>query len=307
MKLLLDTDIGSDIDDAVALAYLLAQPDCELLGVTTCTGDTQRRAALAAAVCDAAGRGGVPIHAGASGPLWGGPGQPGVPQYEAIAARPHRTGFPADAVGFLRDTIRAHPGEVTLLAIGPLTNVALLLRIDPEVPAMLRSLVLMNGVFTGFTARHPRHPRHSGRPGGREWNARCDPTATAIVYDAAPLTTYGLDVTTRCVLDADDARARFRAGTAGLRLVAALAEVWFRDRAEVTFHDPLAAAAVFEPDLCRYVAGRVRVENRSEPLAGLTGLTPEDGGPHRVAVEVDADRFLRHFFGVAGGGVAGGA
>jgi len=89
MKVLLDTDIGNDIDDAVALAYLLAQPACELLGVTTCTGDTRQRAALAAAVCDAAGREDVPIYAGAAGPIWGGPGQPDVRQYEALRDRPH--------------------------------------------------------------------------------------------------------------------------------------------------------------------------------------------------------------------------
>src|SRR5439155_18276962 len=96
VPLVLDTDIGSDIDDAVALAYLLRQPRCELLGVTTVTGNVAQRAALCDVICRAAGRDDVPIHAGASDVLLFGPGQPKVPQYEAVAGRPHRSDFPTN-------------------------------------------------------------------------------------------------------------------------------------------------------------------------------------------------------------------
>src|ERR1041385_5145304 len=123
IKLLLDTDIGSDIDDAVCLAYLLRQPRCELLGITTVTGHAGQRAALAEVVCRAAGRAEVPVHAGSPGPLLIGPGQPVVHHYEAIAQRPHRKDYsPHTAVEFLRQTIRKRPHEITLLGIGPLTN-----------------------------------------------------------------------------------------------------------------------------------------------------------------------------------------
>ena len=108
IPILLDTDIGSDIDDAVALAYLLRQPRCELVGITTVTGEVAQRSALAAAVCDAAGRPGIPVHSGAAKPLLHGPGQPLVPQYAALANRPHRKDFPPNtAVEFLRAAIRA--------------------------------------------------------------------------------------------------------------------------------------------------------------------------------------------------------
>ena len=109
VPVLFDTDIGNDIDDAVALAYLLRQPQCELLGITTVTGDTAKRAALAEVICRAAGREDVPIHAGLTGPLLFGPGQPQVPQYAAIEPLPHRKDYPTGggAVAFLRETIRA--------------------------------------------------------------------------------------------------------------------------------------------------------------------------------------------------------
>lgn len=296
IPVILDTDIGSDIDDAVCLAYLLRQPQCELLGVTTATGNVVQRAALAAEVCRAAGRDDVPIHAGAPGPLLFGPGQPHVPQYEAIAARPHRSDFaPNTAIEFLRRTIRERPGEVTLLAIGPLTNIGLLFAADPEIPSLLKQLVLMCGVFTA---------RNGQGPSAREWNAFCDPIATAITYAARPpvFTSIGLEVTTRCTLPAEECRRRFAAAGGPLGVVAEMAEVWFRGRPAITFHDPLAGAVIFEPELCRYQEGLVEIEYTSRSLAGLTIWNPGAAEkPHRVAVDVDPERFFAHYFGIVGG------
>jgi purine nucleosidase len=124
IKMLLDTDIGSDIDDAVCLAYLLAQPECELLGITTVTGEAAARASLASALCLVAGKS-IPIYPGREEPLLIAQQQPLAPQAAALSRWPHATDFPrGQAVEFLRQTIRRHPGEVVLLCIGPLTNVA---------------------------------------------------------------------------------------------------------------------------------------------------------------------------------------
>ena len=120
-KVLLDTDIGSDIDDAVCLAYLLAQPECELLGITTVTGEADKRAMLASALCKVAGKE-VPIFPGAEQPLLIAQKQPRVPQAAALDRWAHDTTFPqGQAISFLQQTIRAHPGEVVLLGIGPMT------------------------------------------------------------------------------------------------------------------------------------------------------------------------------------------
>src|SRR5512142_896306 len=101
-KILLDTDIGTDVDDAVCLAYLLAQPECELLGITTVTGEAEKRASLASAVCLHAKRPDIPIYPGAEEPLTGVQGQPKAQQALALAHWPHRTDFPRDqAVDFM--------------------------------------------------------------------------------------------------------------------------------------------------------------------------------------------------------------
>lgn len=296
IPVLFDTDIGSDIDDAVALAYLLKQPACELLGITTVTGDTKKRAALAEVTCRAAGRDDVPIYAGLTGPLLHGPGQSEVPQYDAIQAQPHRRdyGAPSEAVLFLRETIRARPGEIVLLGVGPLTNLAALFTLDPEVPSLLKSMVLMCGVYTG-AARHA--------PGAREWNALVDPVATGIVYKAGAgrLAGVGLDVTERCRLPADECRARFAKAGGPLGVVAAMAEVWFQRAGHITFHDPLAAAWIFAPSLCRSVEGQVAVHTDNDDLAGLTRWQPQPGGPHRIAADVDPEAFFAHYFDVTGG------
>mgnify|MGYP001260880980 CR=1 FL=1 len=287
MKVLLDTDIGSDIDDAICLAYLLAHPDCELLGITTVSGEPDKRAMLASAICQAAGKE-VPILPGAPGPLLVPNRQPHAPQAAALEQWPHRNDFPSGhAIGLLRETIYRYPGEVTLLAIGPMTNVALLFAIDPEIPQLLKGLYMMIGAFE----RQWEALRH-------EWNALNDPHATAMVYAAQPPVhrSVGLDVTLQVQMDAAEVRRRFQ--TPLLRPVLDMAEVWFRDRPVVTFHDPLAAVSIFAPDVCTYTRGQVDVELLSPQLGGMTYFRPDAAGPHEVALGVDPARFFEEYFGV---------
>ena len=289
MKVWLDTDIGSDIDDAVCLAYLLARPDCDLVGISTVSGDTTRRAMLADAQCRVAGRA-TPIFPGVSLPLLVAERQPHVPQAAVLDRWPHATDFPrGEAVAAMRRAIREAPGEITLLAIGPLTNVALLLASDPEIPALLGGLMIMGGAYkTRFAGTGPR--------GISEWNIICDPHAAAMVY-RAPVPFHrsvGLDVTTQVRLGEDEVRARFTAPL--LRPVRDFAEVWFAERVPLTFHDPLAAAALFDHTICGFARGTAEVETTSDRASGLTYWTPGDNGPHEIATTVDPARFFTHFF-----------
>jgi purine nucleosidase len=286
IKLLLDTDIGSDIDDAVCLAYLLAQPECELLGITTVTGQVEDRARLASALCQVAGKS-VPIYPGREEPLLIAQRQPQAPQAAALSRWPHADRFPrGQAVEFLRQTIRRYPGEVVLLAIGPLTNIAALFAADAEIPSLLRGLVLMCGVFSRW-------------PPGREpteWNAMLDPAAAAIVYRAAPRVhrSIGLDVTCQVTLPAAAVRERFQAPL--LRPVLDFAEVWFRQAETITFHDPLAATTIFDETICGFERGQVEIELASERVAGMTHWRPEAQGRHEVALTVNPQRFFDHYF-----------
>ena len=118
-RIILDTDIGCDMDDMQALAYLLARDDAELLGITTVTGEPGVRARLADMMCRLAGKD-IPVHSGAGEPLKGQFRQQSVIEKErALLDRfPNRKTFPENtAVGFLRETVERYPGEITLCAI----------------------------------------------------------------------------------------------------------------------------------------------------------------------------------------------
>jgi inosine-uridine nucleoside N-ribohydrolase len=297
MKLLLDTDIGSDIDDALCLAYLLAHPDCELLGITTVSGEAVKRAQLASVLCKVAGKH-IPIFPGAEEPLLlPYVHQPKASQASILDKWDHESTFPLrEAVDFLRQTIRASPGEVTLLTIGALTNIALLFRLDPEIPPLLKGLVMMCGMFTNRVAGW----------GPCEWNALQDPHATAIVYQAtmspkgtsprpASHRSIGLDVTTQVALDKQQVLEKLQAPF--LAPVVDMAHVWWKDSSLVTFHDPLAAATLFDKQICHFTPGIVTVELLSDKLQGFTHWNPKAEDPHHeVALQVNREQFFDHYF-----------
>lgn len=287
-KVLLDTDIGSDIDDAVCLAYLLAQPKCDLLGITTVTGEPVERAKLASALCKAAGKD-IPIYPGVGEPLLIPQKQGRSPQTAALGRWDHETEFPqGEAIEFMRRTIRANPGEITLLAIGPMTNVALLFASDPEIPSLLKSLVLMCG---NFTRNMPRSP-------ASEWNSFVDPHASALTYRAKPPVhrSIGLDVTIQVQMNSNEVRERFTSRV--LLPVRDFAEVWFERAPHITFHDPLAAVTIFDDSICGFERGDVEIETESTRLGGYTAWKANPEGQHEVALKVDPQGFFDHFFAV---------
>lgn len=287
-KVLLDTDIGTDVDDAVALAYLLCHPDCELLGITTVTGEAEKRASLASVVCHAAGKK-IPIYPGADHPMQGEQRQLIAQQATVLPRWPHEVDFPMNqAVDFLANTIRAYPNEVMLLSIGPLTNIGMLFATYPDVAELLAGFVMMGGNFD-----------ETGPEAGRiEWNVTGDPLASEITYKA-PVRLHrslGLNVTQRVMMSAEEVRERFTAPL--LRPVLDMAEIWFAGFYPfITFHDPLAAATIFEPNLCTYQPGTVKLENTDGQTRTI--WQPDgSGAPHQVAMTVDVDRYFEHFFSV---------
>jgi inosine-uridine nucleoside N-ribohydrolase len=292
-KILLDTDIGNDIDDTVCLAYLLCHKECELLGITTVSGEPVKRAKLTSAFLKAAGRNGIPIYPGAETPLLTPQNQPVAHQAKYLPGWDYETDFQeGEAIEFMRRTIRQNPGEVTLLAIGPLTNIALLFAVDPEIPLLIKQLVVMCGTFTY---------RYKGAPCLTEWNVRCDPHAAAMVYHAPvkKIISVGLDVTSEVILGKDELLNKF--DNEILKNVLAFSGIQDGSRHEIVFHDPLAAAVIFKKGICTFEKGKVKIEYRSESLEGLTYFSPDENGTHEVALEVDKNKYFEHFFDIVKG------
>jgi inosine-uridine nucleoside N-ribohydrolase len=285
-KILLDTDIGSDIDDAICLAYLLNQPKCNLLGVTTVSGEAVKRAQMVSAVCIAAGKPDIPVYPGTEAPLLTPQKQPLAPQSEILHKWEHKKDFPVNEhIEFMRRVIRANPGEITLLAIGPMTNIALLFTIDPEIPALLKQLVVMCGIFTYKTENYSCLG---------EWNAICDPYAAAIMYNAPVkiIKSIGLDVTTQVTMPGAEALKKFSGP------VRDFLNISDYSKSTVTFHDPLAAAVIFDNAICGFKKGTVEVELESSRSKGLLYFNEAADGKSEVAVKVDSERFFGHFFGI---------
>jgi purine nucleosidase len=250
---------------------------------------------MASAQCIAAGKT-VPIYPGIEAPFLVGQKQPECPQASALGNWPHQRDFPTnEAIDFLRRTIRKYPGEVTLLATGPMTNIGILFALDPEIPSLLKQLVMMVGVFTDkLTDRPPL-----------EWNAICDPHAIAKIYQTpvAVHRSIGLDVTVQVTMHAEEVRKRFQ--TPLLRPVLDFAEVWFAERPVITFHDPLAATTLFSDVICSFTRGNVGIELIDPDMLGRTTWAAAADGPHEVALEVAPNQFFDHFFSVVEGYQAG--
>ena len=289
-KIWFDTDIGNDIDDSVALAYLLKKPECDLLGVSTVSGRTVERAKLADALCRVAGRK-IPIYPGAEEPLL-------TPQRQAF---PHQVKYLADfehseafetgrAIEAMYGAIAKNPGEVALLATGPMTNVALLLKAHPDVPALLKEIVVMCGEFFGKSRYHRVET---------EWNAFCDPYAAAILYatKGVKIRSVGLDVTSQLTMDREEVKARYTSPL--LRAVYDFSGCESGERMSITYHDPLAAVSLFRSEVMTYRAGEVSVELHGERVMGRTYFEASEGGNDEVAEAVDAEAFYGEYFGIA--------
>lgn len=141
---ILDTDIGDDIDDAFALALVIKSPELKVLGITTAFGDTELRARLVDRYLTSVGRTEIPVFAGVSAPSTNAFTQAAYARQEPKRAY-------VSGVSFLLDQIRLHPGEITLIAIGPLTNVEAAIQQEPETFRKLKRVVMMGGsIYRGY-------------------------------------------------------------------------------------------------------------------------------------------------------------
>ncbi len=260
-KVILDTDIGDDIDDAYALALVVSLPNAKLLGVTTTFGETQKRAELAAKLLHVYGRDEVPVYAGLVGAAKMGR------QYEWAAGFRSPSLKSSGATLFLKNTIEKNPGQVTLVGIGALTNIGDLLTRFPEVKPKIKRIVIMGGsVYLGY---------NNQAPAGVEWNIKCDPPAAKIVYGSGvPLVMAGLEVTTMMQFDAERQKRLFAAGIPMTDALAALTNLWGGNTP--TQYDSVAVA---------YALGYSFSDKEERHVeVGADGLTKITDGPPNVTV-----------------------
>jgi purine nucleosidase len=292
MKILLDTDIGSDIDDALALLYLLAQKNCELLGITTVTGESIKRAALAKLLISHM-RKDVAVIPGAETPLVIPQKQKLAPQASSILKDERQTkkANPNEAISFLYNTIKENPGEITLLCIGPLTNIANLIQQHPNVLEKLKEIVIMSGVYTNTLKSVEAWSTV-------EWNASLDPHALSLVLSSQipKIRLVGLDVTVQLVIEKNDFLNHFNHSV--FKPLHQLAAIWFKERDRITFHDPLAASIIFNTQICTYSQVYVEVELQSQNLAGFTTKKQNLNSNIYFAETVDKKQFFDDFFSV---------
>jgi purine nucleosidase len=282
-RIILDTDLamgapGSDIDDGFALALALADPLLQVEVVTTVGGnsDVATSTRLTHELLAVLGRSDVPV-------------VEGLPAGE-------------DAAADIVRRVMAEPGQLTLVTIGPLSNVARALALEPRVASAVREVVVMGGVFLEQT-------NVAAMPG--EYNFWCDPQAAqTVLQSGAPLRLVGLDVTRRVRLSRGDAHAMAGSGAFG-RLAAehTLAWIAFQERVKpreeleqgsCALHDPLAVAVVTRPDLVVWRDAHVDVETEGRYTRGVAVadllMWEDPPAPNcRVATSVDAEAFRALF------------
>lgn len=278
---ILDTDIGDDIDDAFALALVLRSPEIKLLGITTAFGDTELRARLVDRYLGAIGRTDVPVATGKASAA------NNIFTQKAYAEREtdHRH---RDGVQFLLDQIKAHPGQVTLIAIGPLVNVGEAIKRDPQTFKKLKRVVMMGGsVYRGYGP--------SGTAPQPEWNIARDPEgARALFGSGVPIFMMPLD-STQVPLQLTDRDRMFAFGSPLTDQLTLLYHQWAAlndgHGPNPTLFDPVAAAYAVKPELCPAKPLRIEVDDK-----GMT--KPVDGQPNaQVCVQSDEKGFLEFLVG----------
>jgi purine nucleosidase len=315
-RIILDTDLamgapGADIDDGFALALAHADPEIELELITTVNGNTdvESSTVLAGELARRLGLTTVPIVKGAAASFT----HPEVVRKPADSVTALRDSVPPPDPGYAAVEIVKHvlnnPGEITIVAIGPLTNVAAALLLEPRLATSVKEIVIMGGMFFGTMPSQVM-------PG--EFNVWVDPEAAqAVLRSGAPQRWVGLDVTLQVRLTREHARRMLAADAPFAPFAGESTLAWIdyihernpgspRTADSCAMHDPLAVAVLTRPGLCdfREVAASVVTGDGEARGVMITDLREgvEPPPPNcRVAVSVDADAFTERFLGLISG------
>jgi len=279
-KIIIDTDIGDDIDDAFAVALALRSPELQILGVTTTFGDTETRAKLVDRLLGEAGRQDIPVAIGKPSQV------KSTFTQRAYAEGGHfaRASHPA-AADFILEQIRRNPHEITLVCIGPLMNVGAIIDHNPQIFRQLKSVVMMGGsIERGFG-----DPYSKPSPPQPEWNILSDiPSAQKLFTSGVPIYLMPLD-STQLKLDEVKREFLFRQGTP---LTDALTLLYHQCGQQTpTLFDPMTIAFIDDQSLCPVQPMSIHVDDR-----GMTVRGP--GAPNaQVCLKSDPEAFFRFYLG----------
>jgi purine nucleosidase/pyrimidine-specific ribonucleoside hydrolase len=292
VKIIIDTDIGDDIDDAIALSFALGSPEFEILGVTTVYGDAELRARVARRLCNTWGRNDIPVHVGLERPLAFEFHPDTVPenpsQRDAVKDMPLMSRTPG-AVDFIAETVSEYPGEVNILTIGAMTNIGALFCKDPSIAEKIYSVVSLAGYM----------PPRLERP---EWNVKYDPPAAQIIaksgvnWTAIPADVQGNNKLQRGEIDAlgksDYESALFLAELIVLmarnKAQGNLNIHSFRDVPQAHVADVMTLAYFLVPEQMGLRKGTITVNDK-----GGFSFEENDNGPHILATEALAEDSFR--------------
>jgi len=278
-KIIIDTDIGDDIDDAFALAFAVKSPEFQVLGVTTAFGDTETRAKIAERFLTEVGRPDIPVYVGKATETKNPMSQRKYAEGGHLV-KASRTG----GVEFLLNEIRKYPGEITLIAIGPLMNIGAAIDEDAATFRKLKRVVLMGGSVRrgygdlGYTPAVPPMP---------EWNILNDiPSAQKLFASGVPLYVMPLD-STQLKLDEVKRAFLFSRGTAVTDQLAILYHLWGQETP--TLFDPMTLVFALRPDLCPVTGMHIEVDEK--------GYTREKPGPvnAQVCLNSNAEDFFQFY------------
>ncbi len=282
-KIILDTDIGDDIDDAFALGLAVSSPNIQVLGVTTAWGDTDLRARLASRFLAQTGHSGVPVFAG---PKTRSVNNFTQGQWASVFPEP-QNGWP-NAIDYILETIRKNPGEITLIAIAPFSNVGALIDKDSATFRKLKKVIIMGGsIYRGYDDLGflPSHGPSA------EYNVAMDvPAAKKLFASGVPLYVMPLD-STQLKMGLTERNALFSQGTPLTDALTLLYHQWTAATRNPTptLFDAMAMAFAIDPSLCPTQPMHIVIDDR-----GFT--RDEPGQPNaNVCLHSDADRFF-HFY-----------
>lgn len=283
-KVVFDTDIGDDLDDAFALALAVSTPKLEVVGVTTAWGDTELRARLVARFLDQTGHGGIPV---AIGPRTA--SKSPFTQDRWAERFPKPAGGWADGLDLILNAIRQSPGQVTLISVAPLSNVGALIDKDPATFRLLKQVVIMGGSIRRGYGDLGYTPNHGPDP---EYNILLDiPSARKLFASGVPIYAMPLD-STQLKLDEVKRGALFSQGTRVTDTLMQLYAQWTQSTQSPTptLYDAMAVAVTIDPRLCPTQPMRIDVDDK--------GYTREvEGKPNaQVCLRSNSDQFFRFYF-----------